>query len=212
MKIKLNVPENLSEITLSQYQRWIKIVDKQDEIGTFYQQKMVEIFCNAELQHIMQMRVKDIEEITTHLDNLFNQKPDFKALFRLEDEEFGFIPKLDDMTFGEYVDLDNYLSNWSRMDSAMAVLFRPVVYKRKGKYLIEDYVSSEQYDLSDMPLDVVLGALIFFCDLKNELLKHILNYLKTQDIVDIPQNLKDLLESGIGIPVYTDLLKERLEK
>ena len=212
MKIKLNVPEDLSEITLSQYQRWIKIVDKQDEIDTFYQQKMVEIFCNAELQHIMQMRVKDIEEITTHLDNLFNQKPDFKALFRLEDEEFGFIPKLDDMTFGEYVDLDNYLSNWSRMDSAMAVLFRPVVYKRKGKYLIEDYVSSEQYDLSDMPLDVVLGALIFFCDLKNELLKHILNYLKTQDIVDIPQNLKDLLESGIGIPVYTDLLKERLEK
>ena len=212
MKIKLNVPEDLSEITLFQYQRWIKIVDKQDEIGTFYQQKMVEIFCNAELQHIMQMRVKDIEEITTHLDNLFNQKPEFKALFRLEDEEFGFIPKLDDMTFGEYVDLDNYLSNWSRMDSAMAVLFRPVVYKRKGKYLIEDYVSSEQYDLSDMPLDVVLGALIFFCDLKNELLKHILNYLKTQDIVDIPQNLKDLLESGIGIPVYTDLLKERLEK
>ena len=212
MKIKLNVPEDLSEITLSQYQRWIKIVDKQDEIGTFYQQKMVEIFCNAELQHIMQMRVKDIEEITTHLDNLFNQKPEFKALFRLEDEEFGFIPKLDDMTFGEYVDLDNYLSNWSRMDSAMAVLFRPVVYKRKGKYLIEDYVSSEQYDLSDMPLDVVLGALIFFCDLKNELLKHILNYLKTQDIVDIPQSLKDLLESGIGIPVYTDLLKERLEK
>ena len=88
-------------------------------------------------------------------------------------------------------------------------MFRPVVYKRKDKYLIEDYVSSEKYDLSDMPLDVVLGALVFFCDLKNELLKHILNYLKTQDIVDIPQNLKDLLGSGIGIPVYTDLLKER---
>ena len=209
MKIKLNVPEDLSEITLSQYQRWIKIVDKQDEIGTFYQQKMVEIFCNAELQHIMQMKVKDIEEITTHLDNLFNQKPEFKALFRLEDEEFGFIPKLDDMTFGEYVDLDTYLTDWQQMDSAMAVLFRPVVYKRKGKYLIEDYVSSEKYDLSDMPLDVVLGALVFFCDLKNELLKHILNYLKTQDIVDIPQNLKDLLGNGIGIPVYTDLLKER---
>ena len=212
MKIKLNVPEDLSEITLSQYQRWIKIVDKQDEIGTFYQQKMVEIFCNAELQHIMQMKVKYIEEITTHLDSLFNQKPDFKALFRLEDEEFGFIPKLDDMTFGEYVDLDTYLTDWQQMDSAMAVLFRPVVYKRKGKYLIEDYVSSEKYDLSDMPLDVVLGALVFFCDLKNELLKHILNYLKTQDIVDIPQNLKDLLGNGIGIPVYTDLLKERLEK
>ena len=208
MKIKLNVPENLSEITLAQYQRWVKIIDKEEEVGTFYQQKMIEIFCNAELQHIMQMRVKDIEEITTHLNTLFNEKPEFKPLFRLEDEEFGFIPKLDEMTFGEYIDLDNYLTDWQQMDSAMAVLFRPVTLKRKGKYLIKDYVSSEKYDLSEMPLDVVLGSLVFFCDLKNELLKHILSYLKTQDIVDIPQNLKALLESGVGINPFMDLQKE----
>jgi len=208
MKIKLNVPENLSEITLAQYQRWVKIIDKEEEVGTFYQQKMIEIFCNAELQHIMQMRVKDIEEITTHLNTLFNEKPEFKPLFRLEDEEFGFIPKLDEMTFGEYIDLDNYLTDWQQMDSAMAVLFRPVTFKRKGKYLIEDYVSSEKYDLAEMPLDVVLGSLVFFCDLKNELLKHILSYLKTQDIVDIPQNLKALLENGVGINPFMDLQKE----
>ena len=208
MKIKLNVPENLNEITLAQYQRWVKIIDKEEEVGTFYQQKMIEIFCNAELQHIMQMRVKDIEEITTHLNTLFNEKPEFKPLFRLEDEEFGFIPKLDEMTFGEYIDLDNYLTDWQQMDSAMAVLFRPVTFKRKGKYLIEDYVSSEKYDLAEMPLDVVLGSLVFFCDLKSELLKHILSYLKTQDIVDIPQNLKALLESGVGINPFMDLQKE----
>jgi|TARA_A100001391_G_C5068966_1_gene277840 hypothetical protein len=212
MRIKLNVPEDLSEITLAQYQRWIKIAEKQEEINTFYQQKMIEIFCNANLQDIMQMRLKDIQEITTHLDSLFNNTPEFQPLFKLEDEEFGFIPKLDEMTFGEYIDLDNYLADWQQMDSAMAVLFRPVTYKRKGKYLIEDYVSSEKYDLSEMPLNVVLGSLVFFCDLKNELLKHIMNYLKTQDILDIPQNLKDLLESGVGINPYMGLQKERLIK
>ena len=212
MRIKLNVPEDLSEITLAQYQRWIKIAEKQEEVNTFYQQKMIEIFCNANLQDIMQMRLKDIQEITTHLDSLFNNTPEFQPLFKLEDEEFGFIPKLDEMTFGEYIDLDNYLADWQQMDSAMAVLFRPVTYKRKGKYLIEDYVSSEKYDLSEMPLSVVLGSLVFFCDLKNELLKHIMNYLKTQDIVDIPQSLKDLLESGVGINPYMGLQKERLIK
>ena len=144
MRIKLNVPEDLSEITLAQYQRWIKIAEKQEEVNTFYQQKMIEIFCNANLQDIMQMRLKDIQEITTHLDSLFNNTPEFQPLFKLEDEEFGFIPKLDEMTFGEYIDLDNYLADWQQMDSAMAVLFRPVTYKRKGKYLIEDYVSSEK--------------------------------------------------------------------
>ena len=212
MRIKLNVPEDLSEITLAQYQRWIKIAEKQEEVNTFYQQKMIEIFCNANLQDIMQMRLKDIQEITTHLDSLFNNTPEFQPLFKLQDEEFGFIPKLDEMTFGEYIDLDNYLADWQQMDSAMAVLFRPVTYKRKGKYLIEDYVSSEKYDLSEMPLNVVLGSLVFFCDLKNELLKHIMNYLKTQDIVDIPQSLKDLLESGGGINPFMGLQKEKLIK
>lgn len=212
MRIKLNVPEDLSEITLAQYQRWIKIAEKQEEVNTFYQQKMIEIFCNANLQDIMRMRLKDIQEITTHLDSLFNNTPEFQPLFKLEDEEFGFIPKLDEMTFGEYIDLDNYLADWQQMDSAMAVLFRPVTYKRKGKYLIEDYVSSEKYDLSEMPLNVVLGSLVFFCDLKNELLKHIMNYLKTQDIVDIPQSLKDLLESGVGINPFMGLQKEKLIK
>ena len=211
MKIKLNVPESLSEITLAQYQKWVKIVEKEEQLSTFYQQKMIEIFCNANLKEIMQMRIKDVEEITTHLDNLFKEKSEFKALFKLGEDEFGFIPKLDDMTFGEYIDLDTYLTDWQQMDLAMSVLYRPVVYKRKGKYIIEDYVSSDKYDLSEMPLDVVMGALIFFCNLKTELLSHIMNYLKTQDIVDIPQNLKDLLKSGAGINPFMDYQKEILE-
>ena len=211
MKIKLNIPESLSEITLAQYQKWIKIVEKEEQLTTFYQQKMIEIFCNANLKEIMQMRIKDVEEITTHLDNLFKEKSEFKALFKLGEDEFGFIPKLDDMTFGEYIDLDTYLTDWQQMDLAMSVLYRPVVYKRKGKYIIEDYVSSDKYDLSEMPLDVVMGSLLFFCNLKTELLSHIMNYLKTQDIVDIPQNLKDLLKSGVGINPFMDYQKEILE-
>lgn len=211
MKIKLNVPESLSEITLAQYQKWVKIVEKEEQLTTFYQQKMIEIFCKANLKEIMQMRIKDVEEITTHLDNLFKEKSEFKALFKLGEDEFGFIPKLDDMTFGEYIDLDTYLTDWQQMDLAMSVLYRPVVYKRKGKYIIEDYVSSDKYDLSEMPLDVVMGSLLFFCNLKTELLSHIMNYLKTQDIVDIPQNLKDLLKSGVGINPFMDYQKEILE-
>lgn len=211
MKIKLNVPESLSEITLAQYQKWVKIVEKEEQLSTFYQQKMIEIFCNANLKEIMQMRIKDVEEITTHLDNLFKEKSEFKALFKLGEDEFGFIPKLDDMTFGEYIDLDTYLTDWQQMDLAMSVLYRPVVYKRKGKYIIEDYVSSDKYDLSEMPLDVVMGSLLFFCNLKTELLSHIMNYLKTQDIVDIPQNLKDLLKNGVGINPFMDYQKEILE-
>lgn len=210
MNFKLNIPESLNEVTLSQYQKWVKIIDE-EKISTFFQQKMIEIFCNAELKKILQMKVKDVDEVTSNIDNLFNEKPLFVPTFNLGEIEFGFIPQLDEMTFGEYIDLDNYLTDWETMHKAMSVLFRPILHKRKGKYVIEEYQGSDTYNLSEMPLNVVMGALVFFCNLRNELQKHILNYLKTQDQVEIPQGLKDSLKNGIGINPSIPYHKEILE-
>lgn len=210
MNFKLNIPESLNEVTLSQYQKWVKIIDE-EKISTFFQQKMIEIFCNSELKKILQMKVKDVDEVTSNIDNLFNEKPLFVPTFNLGEIEFGFIPQLDEMTFGEYIDLDNYLTSWDTMHKAMSVLFRPILHKRKGKYVIEDYKGSDTYNLSEMPLNVVMGALVFFCNLRNELQKHILNYLKTQNEVEIPQGLKDSLKNGIGISPYIPYHREILE-
>ena len=48
MEIEVKVPENLSEITLGQYQKYLKIQDG-DNDEMFIAQKMIEIFCNVEL-------------------------------------------------------------------------------------------------------------------------------------------------------------------
>ena len=210
MNIKLNIPETLKEVTLSQYQKWVKIIDE-EELSSFFQQKMIEIFCNSDLKAILQMKVKDVDEVTTHIDNLFKEKPTFVPTFKLGEIEFGFIPQLDEMSFGEYIDLDSYLGEWETMNKAMSVLFRPIVHKRKGKYIIEDYEGSDKFDLSQMPLNVVMGSLVFFCNLRKELTSSILNYLKTQDTVEIPQDLKDSLQNGIGTLAYTDLLRATLQ-
>ena len=39
MKLTLNIPETLSEVTLDQYQRWLKVADGK-ELDNFLQQKM----------------------------------------------------------------------------------------------------------------------------------------------------------------------------
>jgi hypothetical protein len=210
MNIKLNIPETLKEVTLSQYQKWVKIIDE-EELSSFFQQKMIEIFCSSDLKAILQMKVKDVDEVTTHIDNLFKEKPVFVPTFTLDNIEFGFIPQLDEMSFGEYIDLDSYLGDWETMNKAMSVLFRPVKYKRKGKYIIEDYEGSDKFDLSHMPLDVVMGAVFFFVHLREELTNSILSYLKTQDTVEIPQDLRDSLQNGIGTLAYTDLLRATLQ-
>ncbi len=206
MKLTINIPETLNEVTLKQYQKWLKIAEGK-ELDSFLQQKMVEIFCNIPLKQVLQIKATDINNICEELSKLFNNEPKFIDRFTLNDKEFGFIPKLDDISFGEYVDLDTYLADWELMHKAIGVLYRPITYKKKKQYLIEDYESSDKYDMSKTTLDIVFGAIVFFYSLKNELQKVILNYLATQQEIGLPQHLRDSLLSGAGINPYTDLLK-----
>jgi len=198
MKVTINIPESLSEISLSQYQKWLKISDKNED-DNFLKQKMIEIFCNIPLKTVLQIKATDIDNITNTINNLFKEEPKFIDRFKYNDIKYGFIPKLDEITFGEYVDLDNYLSEWSLMHKAMCVLYRPVFYEKKDKYLIEDYVGADVYDMKDVGLDIVFSALVFFWNLKKELLNHILNFLATQEEIVLPQQKLDLMKSGLGI-------------
>jgi hypothetical protein len=95
------------------------------------------------------------------------------------------------------------------MHKAMAVLYRPVTFEKKNMYLIEDYESSEKYSeaLKDMPIDITLGALVFFYRLGKELSLYLMDYLQNQAKGD--SKLKQTLEeNGAGINLYMRSLKE----
>ena len=204
MKLTLNIPESLSEVTLDQYQQWLKVAEDK-EMNNFLQQKMIEIFCGVTLKQVMLIKAKDIESIVVQISKLFNQKDNkFIDRFKYQDQDFGFIPKLDDMTFGEYVDLDTYLADWQLMHKAMAVLYRPITFKKKNQYLIEDYETADKYNMKQMTLDVVFGSMVFFWNLRNELQNHILSYLANQMEVPISQELQDSLKNGAGINLSMD--------
>jgi len=204
MKLTLNIPESLSEVTLDQYQQWLKVAEDK-ELDNFLQQKMIEIFCGVTLKQVMLIKAKDIESIVVQISELFNQKENkFIDRFKYQDQDFGFIPKLDDMTFGEYVDLDTYLADWQLMHKAMAVLYRPITFKKKNQYLIEDYETADKYNMKQMTLDVVFGSMVFFWNLRNELQNHILSYLANQTEVPISQELRDSLKNGAGINLSMD--------
>lgn len=202
MKVSITIPESLDEITLGQYQKWISISENK-EINLFLQQKMIEIFCNTNLKIVTQLKLKDVDNICESINNLFeSEEHKFIDRFIIEKKEFGFIPKLDDMTFGEYIDLDLYINDWEKMHKAIGVLYRPVIASIKNKYNIEEYKSSESYDMLNTPLSVVFGALVFFYNLRNELSSLTLSYLQTQREIQIPQRLLDLLKNGDGISQF----------
>jgi hypothetical protein len=120
------------------------------------------------------------------------------------------MPKLEDITAGEFIDLDNYLGDWDNMHRAMAVLYRPVTFEKRDRYLIEEYEGSERYAevMQDAPVDIVIGAMVFFYRLGNELSKRMIVSLEKE--MQSPQitPLKQALEeNGVGITQFTQSLR-----
>ena len=99
------------------------------------------------------------------------------------------------------------------MHNAMAVLYRPVTKKLKDKYQIEEYNGSYTYcdAMNFMPVDVVLGAVVFFYNLGNELLKSTIVYLENNQEFQNIVNNHNLEVNGVGIHHSMLLLKEMLE-
>jgi hypothetical protein len=212
MKIELTIPTTLNDIKLAQYQKFLKVVEENEE-GEFVQQKMVQLFCGIDLKDVASIRYKDVAEITANINNLFTKENHFIQRFKMGGVEFGFIPNLDEMTTGEYMDLDSYITDWNTMHNAMAVLYRPITNKLGTKYQIEEYKGSVTYAdvMRHAPLDVVLGAMVFFYNLGNDLLKSTINYLERNQEVQNILNKHNLENVGDGIQVSMLLLKETLE-
>ena len=219
-KITLEIPTELSSITLGQYQRYLKILDQNEgeEDSDFVNIKGIEIFCNVSLKEAYKVPVSQFKPITTHLSKLFKQKPPLQRDIKIIDVDgtelnLGFIPKLEDMTMGEFVDLDNYITDWQEMHKAMAVLYRPMKYKRKDKYIIHEYKASEEYHelMRDMPVSIAIGAMVFFYRLGKELAKYSMDYLLKQVQTKGTPMQVALEESGVGINQFILSLKEMSE-
>jgi hypothetical protein len=209
MKINITIPETLNEITLYQYQRFEKLISN-NEPSDFVNQKTIEIFCNIELKDVARIRIAEVSEILTHLNNLLKQKPKLTNTFKLGVYEFGFIPKLEDITSGEYIDLESYLSDTQTLHKAMAVLYRPIKNKTKSLYTIEEYNKDSQ-DMAEvlkyMPLDVALGSMLFFWTLLNDCVNGLADFIQNE--AEQSEQAKNILEkNGVGINLCTQQLRE----
>ena len=221
MKLEINVPSSLSEIPLKHYQDFLKVqADSNDE--EFVAQKMIEIFCGISLKDVVKMKLTSLNELIAHFTQLFSEKPKFQNRFKITSEEgeieFGFIPELEQISFGEYVDLESHLTNWETYHKAMAVMYRPIIKTRKDKYDILPYEPNKDFQdlMKFAPLDVVIASSVFFWNLGNELLQATLSYLenemkKNKNLSATFQKQLNLQNDGDGINQYMLSLKETLQ-
>lgn len=212
MTQEIIIPNSLDDITLEQYQAFMRIQDANDS-EEFIAQKMVSIFCKIPLSQVVHIKYSSITEILQVFTKMFEEKHKLKTRFKMNDTEFGFIPNLEDMSFGEYIDLETNITDWQQIHKAMAVMYRPIVNKKGERHEIEKYEGTITYSevMKYAPLSVVMGAMLFFWTLRSELLKATLSYLK-EEAEEMSTALKDNLTLlGDGITPFTHSQEEILD-
>lgn len=219
-EIVLRVPKTINDIKLSQYQKWVNVLENNKDVqNNFLEIKLLEIFCGVTGADAAKIEMSEANEAIDHVVGLLQKEQPLTERFDMKGSdgvvcEFGFIPNLSKMSLGEYVDLDTYIGDNNNLHKAMAVLYRPVhkSWRKKKEYRIAEYEGTEDYAaiMKDMPLGIALGALVFFYRLEKKLLIHsMLSSAKVLAAIPQPsaEERKRLLAVMDGINLYMLSLK-----
>jgi hypothetical protein len=216
MKVEITVPESIAEIPLLNYQKFLKVQQNSDD-QEFVAQKMIEIFCGIELKDVAKIKLSTMNELVEHFNKIFSVKPKFYQTFKLKDMEFGFIPNLEEISWGEYIDLEHNLNEWDNFHKAMAVMYRPIVKRQKDKYEIAPYTATDEYFelMKYMPMEIAISSRVFFWNLGAELLNSTADYLEnlksrkpTRSQRRISQSEGSLQSNGDGTNLSMQSLRE----
>ena len=222
-EIRLFMPESINDISLRDYVKFMKIYEANEDIeNDFLDIKVLEIFCGLTYEEITKVPMHYFNEALEKFYDVFQEKTPLERRFSMTGKDdvtvdFGFIPNLDKITLGEYIDLNNYIDNLDTIHKAMAVLFRPVHKSFKGKeaYRVAEYTGTEEYAeaMLDMPLGVALGAKVFFYRLGTSLLEAMKSYIEKniQEAGTLSEEQEKALARDMdGFNKFMPLLTEKL--
>ena len=211
--MKITVPSSLADITLAQYLRYLqamKDAEKQTD-ESYLEIKMLEIFCNLTHVEVLDIQYSYVSSIVEKLSRIIKEEPSLVQKFKVGDITFGWLPKLDDMPYGELLDLISNISDWDTMVTAMGVLYRPITLEVNGRYLVEKYKGDTYHDaLKEMPMSAVVGSMVFFWNLGLDCTKYIMKSLEGVEKMTFQKQV-NLVESGIGMQQSMNLLEETLQ-
>ena len=198
--MKLQIPTNINDITVGEYLKFIE-VNKEDADEEFLIHKTISIFCDIPMKDVLNIDAKEAQDIAIEIYAVLNQKAEFVDKFELNGIEYGFIPNLEDLSLGEYIDLETYLKDQKNLHKVAAVMYRPIIKKYSDLYDIENYSANlrSQQDMKDAPIGIISQGVVFFYNIVNELLKDFPHYLEkeTKKVTEtIQQEVNSQLNMG----------------
>ena len=192
MKLNVSIAANAKAVILGKYIDYQNAVDKVEQ---------VHIITGKSSESIRLLQATIIDEIIMQFEAALHLgSNDFERKVRVGAIELGFIPNLQEMTFGEYVDLDSACTNLYKDGKVngeaalkmMCILYRPIKAKFGNYYDIDAYKTEAKRKYIDavkqLTLDHVLNVLLFFSTIEIELYNTSLEFL-AKEITEIVKEM-----------------------
>ena len=174
LKFKLDEKEyEIPEImTIENYSKIFKIKDLFSD--DYFAAKLVSIVTGAPVEDLLDGDYEEVSYIAAYIMELLPKiKPEFKDRFELDGISYGFIPKWQDMTYAEFVDMDTISTRkqdemLNMLHILLAVMYRPITNERTEhdfdieKYDVKKMTKRAELFKSNLDVRYVLGAQTFF--------------------------------------------------
>lgn len=192
MKLEISIPEGWHDITLQQYNDWIATPEGLSEVEV--QNRALKIFCGTDAITANSMRASDRDLIVAKLAEVFNTTPGLKRQFKIGDVTYGFIPNMDNITFGEYVDIEAAQADAGKLSDMVSILYRPIIRSYGERYEIAPYdPKAAKLNPNQIPADVAIGSSLFFWSIGIDLCNYTLRSLREAKTQRVKKTILSLL-------------------
>lgn len=200
MNMRLSLPQSWKDITLQQVQG---IMQTEDEL------ERLAILADTTVQALKKMPAKLVQEGLRHIGQI-QEVGEFSQRLQIGETKYGFIPDWDELTAGEYIDLEILVADfWNNAPRVMAVLYRPIISEGPLGYKIAPYTAKEDAaPFLQVPAHFVSGMLLFFWTTRSKLQTSTAGRL-----VEAAQRLqRPLPKSGVGTRPFMGWLTKTFYK
>jgi hypothetical protein len=167
---KYNLPTAWNEVSIGEYSKLMLELSKEGASEIQLILKSLEALLGIEVGKLSKVPIKQLKLAYAQLQELTSTMPNIELnrVIEIDGIEYGIIPDFNELTLGEFVDLDNYLQDsWNNLDNILSILYRPIINRDGNSYIIEQYDLKTFRDRvnifnNNLSIDTAYGALVFF--------------------------------------------------
>jgi len=177
--MQLDIPGSYSQITVGQLHDYLTAKTDFERIAAI---------TGEPVEKIKSLPFKAVHKAIEVIAKVLSEEENtFTPIVEIEKRKYGFIPQLDQVTVGEYLDFITFANKENFNNSIlqlMTLMYRPVTLQIGKSYQIAPYeiekLKVHEADIRKISAATFSGCLLFFSTLRNELQSSSLASLQKQ--------------------------------